>query len=249
MTASPRSLHERISDVYERIEAAARRVGRSSSEVLLVAVSKTHGPDSIAAGYDEGLRHFGENRVEEAAPKIATLREKMPDATWHMIGHIQSRKAPDVAGAFDWVHSVERLKVARKISTTAEQLGRSVPVLLEVNVSGEESKDGFDLSRWPDALSLWDAFCREVEMILALPGISVAGLMTMAPYTEDPESARPIFRRMSQLREQVASRFPHQSWQHLSMGMTGDYEVAVEEGATMVRIGTAIFGQRNTMPG
>ncbi len=238
------SLAGRIAEVQARIEAAALRAGRPPTDVLVVAVSKTVGPDAIATAYQAGLRHFGENRVEEAQTKIAALRTALPDITWHMIGHIQSRKAPAMAGWFDWVHSVERLKVARRLSEAAQAAGRRLPVLLEVNVSGEATKDGFDLAHWPGEPQQFAAFCAEVEAILALPGLSVKGLMTMAPFTEEPETVRPLFRRVRQLRDALRERYPAADWAHLSMGMTADFEVAIEEGATMIRIGTAIFGPR-----
>jgi pyridoxal phosphate enzyme (YggS family) len=238
------TLAERIAEVQARVATAARRTGRDPADVLLVAISKTVGPEKIAAAYEAGLRHFGENRVEEAQSKIALLRADLPGIIWHMVGHIQSRKAPDVAECFDWVHSVERLKVARRLAETARAMGRVLPVLLEVNASGEETKDGFELARWPDDTGHLAAFYAEVEAILALPGLAVRGLMTMAPYTEQPETVRPVFRRVRQLRDALRERFTSVDWAHLSMGMTADFEVAIEEGATLVRVGTAVFGPR-----
>jgi pyridoxal phosphate enzyme (YggS family) len=199
----------------------------------------------IEAAYQAGLRHFGENRVEEAKGKIETLREHLPDdVVWHMVGHVQSRKTTDVVLSFQWVHSVDRFKVARRLSDTATQSGQTLDVLLEVNVSGEASKYGYDLSNWPDDPAQGETFHQEVKTLLDLPGIKVHGLMVMAPYTTEPETVRPIFSRLRELRSWLAERFPEQSWPHLSMGMSGDFEVAVEEGATMVRLGTAIFGAR-----
>jgi pyridoxal phosphate enzyme (YggS family) len=161
-----------------------------------------------------------------------------------MIGHIQSRKTRDIAPLFDWVHSVDRYKIARRLDMAAADLGRMLPSLIEVNVSGEESKYGFDLSAWPDDTGQIERFFEQVERMLELPALDLRGLMTMAPYTEEPETVRPIFRRLRELREALCERFPEREWPHLSMGMSADYEVAVEEGATIVRIGTALFGPR-----
>lgn len=238
-------IEENIAAVRARIAAAAERAGRNPADVQIVAVTKTHGPEVILAAYEAGLRHFGENRVEEAEGKIAALRADLPpDGVWHMVGHIQSRKTADVAALFEWVHSVDRFKVARRLSEAAQRLGRTLEVLLEINLSGEKSKFGYDLSRWPDDAAQGEAFFAEVAHLLELPNLHWQGLMTMAPYTTDAETVRPIFRRLRLLREALRSRFPALDWPHLSMGMSGDFEVAVEEGATMVRIGTALFGPR-----
>ncbi len=236
---------QRVARVQERISDAAHRTGRSPDEVLLVAVTKTCGLDAVEAACAAGLRHFGENRVEEAGPKIAAAASRLPaDVTWHMIGHIQSRKSAEVAAIFPWVHSVDRLKVAQRLSRDALAAGRLLEVLLEVNISGEATKYGFDLVSWPQDALRAGAFFADVEVMLALPGLQVQGLMTMAPLSDDPEASRPIFRQLRRLRDALRQRFPHIQWPHLSMGMTADFEVAVEEGATMVRVGTAIFGPR-----
>lgn len=238
-------IRQNAAGVLARIGAAAERAGRSPSDVTLVAVSKTHGPESVIAACEAGLRHFGENRVAEAAGKIPGLRSALPDdVVWHMIGHIQSRKSRDVAPLFDWVHAIDRPKIARHLSADGAEIGRTLDVLLEVNVSGEASKYGFDLAGWPEASAKFDAFCAALEPLLALPALRWQGLMTLAPYTEDPETVRPVFRTMRALRDALRARFPQFDWPHLSMGMSGDFEVAVEEGATMVRVGTAIFGPR-----
>lgn len=234
-----------LAEIRGRIEAAAERSGRDPASVQLIAVSKTHGIEMIEAAYEAGQRHFGENRVYEAEGKIAEARKVLPsDVVWHMVGHIQSRKSGDAAALFSWVHSLDRLKIARHLSKDAEALGLTLNGLIEVNVSGEESKYGFDLSRWPDGEPQKEAFFADVETMLALPDLRIQGLMTMAPYSENPEDARPVFRRLRELRDALCARFPAQEWPHLSMGMSGDFEVAVEEGATLVRVGTAIFGPR-----
>lgn len=241
------AISERITLTQESIAAAARRSGREPSDVLLVAVTKTRGPEAIAAAYEAGLRHFGENRVEEAAGKIEAVRDRLPgDVVWHMVGHVQSRKTSDVATLFEWVHSVDRVKISRRLGNTAHEIGHTLNVLFEVNLSGEASKYGYELSGWPGDVEQTEAFYREVEAMLALPGIRCHGLMTMAPFTTDPESVRPVFRRVRLLREALRDRFPAQEWSHLSIGMSGDFEVAIEEGATMVRLGTVIFGPRGT---
>lgn len=245
MTITAADIGENLAGVQERIAAAAERAGRDPADVLLIAVSKTHGLDMVEAAYAAGQRHFGENRVYEAADKIEEARAALPpEVTWHMVGHIQSRKSSDAAALFSWIHSVDRLKIARHLSKDAVELERTLDGLIEVNVSGEESKYGFDLSRWPDDDAQTETFFETVEKMLELPALKLHGLMTMAPYVEDPETVRPVFRRLREVWDALRERFPGHAWPHLSMGMSGDFEVAVEEGATMVRVGTAIFGPR-----
>lgn len=232
------TLRQNLQAVQARIAAAARRAGRDPGEITLVAVTKTQPVDVLRAAYDLGLRHFGENRVEEAEAKAGHLPD---DVTWHMIGHVQSRKASQVMPLFQFVHSVDSLKLARRLDRFAADRGEPLPILLEGNVSGEASKYGFEASRWQadegQRLVLWDA----VEEMLALPNIHVAGLMTMAPIVADAELARPVFANLRRLRDELAAAFPAAPWRHLSMGMSDDFEVAIEEGATLVRIGRAIF--------
>jgi hypothetical protein len=225
-------LAARIAAVQERIAAAASRAGREPEAVRLVAVSKTQPAEMVAAAHAAGLRDFGENRVEEAGPKAAALAA-LP-LTWHMIGHVQSRKAEDVLPWASIVHSVDSAKLAGRLSRACRAAGRELPILLEVNISGEESKYGLT----PGALPA------TVEAIAALPGLHVEGLMTVAPIVADPNETRPIFVALRRLRDDLARRFPALSWRHLSMGMTDDFEVAIEEGATLVRVGRAIFGER-----
>ncbi len=232
-------LTENIARVRERIAKAAAQAGRRPEEVTLVAVSKTHPPERVEAAAAAGLRDFGENRVEEAGPKIAAVQT--PGLCWHMIGHIQSRKAGDVIQAgFELVHSVDSAKLAERLSRLAAQAGKIQPVLLECNVSGEESKAGFAAHN----PALWGKRLPEFEALLGLPGIRVLGLMTMAPVVPDPEAARPVFSRLRKLRDYLRINLPQGAWQELSMGMTDDFEVAIAEGATQVRIGRAIFGER-----
>jgi pyridoxal phosphate enzyme (YggS family) len=232
--------------VQERIAEAALRAGRDPADVALVAVTKTHPAEVVVAAYQAGVRHFGENRAEEGVSKLLAVQTDLsgPPPVWHMVGHVQSRKARMVATHFDWVHSVERLKIARRIGGFAQEAGRVIPVLLECNVSGEATKYGFDLAGWEKDAAQTASFCAAVEEILALPGLSVQGLMTMAPFVADPETVRPVFASLRALMDVLRERFPAHEWHHLSMGMTDDFEIAIEEGASMVRIGRAIFGAR-----
>ncbi len=232
----------RIEEVRSRIASSARRVGRDPDLVRLVAVTKTVDLGIVRAAYELGLRHFGENRVEEAEGKIRSAASTMPDAIWHMIGHIQSRKADEVGVLFPWVHSVDRVKVARRIGAAASVSEAIVSILLEVNVSGEVSKQGFDMAAWPDDPAALDVLAEEVNIIDRIGGVSIRGLMTMAPFGENPEMARPIFRKLRMLRDALQSRVPHLDLVELSMGMTADFEVAIEEGATIIRVGTGLFG-------
>lgn len=231
---------QNIEQVRETIAAACARVGRDPSEVTLVAVSKTHGPDAILQAIAAGVQHFGENRVEEAEGKIPAVNRAV---TWHMIGHIQSRRAREIPALFQVVHSVDRMKVATRLSQAAVETGQTLDVLLEVNISGEASKDGLAATGWQTDKAVQAALWREVEGILALPGLNVRGLMTMAPIVADMQQARPVFAGLGGLRKALSQSLGI-TLPDLSMGMTDDYPVAVEEGATIVRVGRAIFGMR-----
>ncbi|MGQ9668230.1 MAG: YggS family pyridoxal phosphate-dependent enzyme [Anaerolineae bacterium] len=223
-----------IQRVRERIARACERAGRDPAEVRLIAVSKNMPAEAVAAAYECGIRDFGENRVEEALPKIEEVRRLLGDApapVWHMIGHLQRRKVRDAMPAFDLVHSVDRLALAEEMEKRLRAVGKEMPVLLEVKLSEEETKWGFLPEQLPDA----------VRQILGMPHLRIRGLMTMAPIVAQPEEARPYFRRLRELRDMLERQFHHGCWDTLSMGMTDDFEPAVEEGATMVRIGRAIF--------
>ncbi len=236
-------LAENILQVQERIAAACARAGRDPSGVTLVAVSKTFPAEAIGEAYRVGLHDFGENRVEEAIEKIPNIQSLTPNLQWHLVGHLQSRKAREAVDLFDMIHSVDSVKLADKVSRLCVESGRVMPILLECNVSGEETKYGFSVATTADR-ARWMA---DVEATLALPGVRVEGLMTVAPIAADAEDARPVFRALRQLRDELAARFADRrqaGWRHLSMGMTDDFEVAIQEGATMVRIGRAIFGER-----
>ncbi len=213
-----------IEEVKERIARACQRVGRSPNEVTIVAVTKMVEPSAIATAFKLGIRHFGENRVQEAVEKIGQLSQLEPRPIWHMVGHLQSNKAKVAVELFDIIHSIDSVRLAEVISRRTQ---RTKPVLLEVNVSGEASKNGFPLAEVEPAL----------EEIARLPSLEVKGLMTIAPMASDAEQVRPVFRELRSLRDSLGL-------EHLSMGMTDDFEVAVEEGATLVRIGRAIFGER-----
>jgi hypothetical protein len=239
--------------VQERIRAAAHRAGRDPAEVTLVGVTKTYPLEMMQAAYQAGLRQFGENRVEEGCVKIpafddwlAANSEAPARPTWHMIGHLQSRKVADALACFDVIHSVDSLRLAERLNRLAErdQVEPRMPVMLECNVSGEASKYGFELTRWADDPRMRADFFDVVRRIIELPRLRLEGLMTMAPIVADPEQARPVFVALRALRDALAEEFPGVQWRHLSMGMTDDFEVAIDEGATLVRIGRAIFGPR-----
>jgi pyridoxal phosphate enzyme (YggS family) len=239
-------IERNLARVRARLEGAAARSGRAGDAVTLVAVSKTRPPEEVVAAYRAGVRHFGENRLEEGRAKIPIVAAALGDEspTWHMVGHVQSRKARDVAVTFDMVHSVDSVKVARRLGRFADGAGRCLPILLECNVSGEGAKYGFAAAHWRTDGAQQAALFASVAEILSLTGIRVEGLMTMAPVVRHPEDARPVFVALRELREELRTRFPDVPWRHLSMGMTDDFETAVEEGATMVRVGRAVFGDR-----
>jgi len=233
----------RVSRVLETIAEACARAGRDPAAVTLIAVSKTQPASAILEVVEAGVQHFGENRVEEAETKIPAVNAVSPrPLTWHMIGHLQSRKARLALPLFRQVHSVDSLKLAGKLSALAAEAGQTLDVLLEMNVSGETAKYGFWAADWQTNDETRRRLWSEVEQILALPGLNVHGLMTMAPIVPEMEQTRPIFARLAALRDALAEAF-NRPLVDLSMGMTDDYPVAVEEGATLVRIGRAIFGE------
>jgi hypothetical protein len=235
IVADASKVRQKLELVRERIALAAQRAGRSADEVTLVAVSKLQPFDAIEEAYAAGQRDFGENRLEELWQKVDLANEHgLDEIRWHMIGSIQSRKTPQVIGPFVLVHSVDREKIADRLDRDAGNAGRMLDVLLEVNVSGEASKHGFT----PEALR------NAAGRLVALPNLRIHGLMTMAPIAEDAEEVRPVFRGLRTLRDEMAQEHSLGDWTELSMGMTQDFEVAVEEGATIVRVGSAIFGPR-----
>lgn len=226
---------ERTAAIRRRIADAADRAGRDPVAVTLIAVSKTHPASVVRAASAAGLSIFGENRVQEAREKIATLAG-LP-LTWELIGHLQSNKANRAAELFARVQSVDTLHLAQALDARAAALGRTLPILLEVNVSGEASKSGFALDEVVDV----------ARALTGLPHLRLEGLMTVAPQVADPEQARPVFRRLRELADELRQRVPlgpDGGWRTLSMGMTDDFEAAIAEGATVVRIGRALFGER-----
>jgi PLP dependent protein len=234
-----------IAALQARIAAAAHGAGRHAADVTLVAVSKTQPAEAVLAALAAGLADMGENRVQEAAGKIAALHHERSQLRWHLIGHLQRNKARQAVQLFDMVHSLDSLRLAETLSRQALELRPApLPVLLQVNVSGEASKEGFDLPGGSANQAALPAFYDEVAQIRALPGLQLCGLMTIAPLVNDPEQARPTFRTLRLLRDALEQRFPDAPLPHLSMGMSDDAEVAIAEGATMIRLGRAIFGQR-----
>jgi PLP dependent protein len=230
------SIAENIAGIRERMASAAARVKRDRNEITLMAVTKTVEPERIRQAYEAGLRIFGENRVQEFEGKIEALRD-LQDAEWHLIGHLQSNKAKKAVESFQAVDSVDSLRLAQRLNEAAKQLGRTLPVLIEIKVSEEESKAGVEMDS------------PELEHLLLgaakLENLSIRGLMTVPPYTENPEGARPYFRTLRDLRDKIALRkLPGIAMGILSIGMSHDFEVAIEEGSTCVRVGSAIFGSR-----
>jgi pyridoxal phosphate enzyme (YggS family) len=225
------SLADNLAQIQQRIDTACARVGREPSAVTLLAVSKGMPPDLVNDAARAGLSLFGENKVQEARAKIPLCSGKLH---WHLIGHLQSNKCRDAVHFFELIHSVDSLELAQEIQKWADKQAKTIPILLEVNLAGESTKFGFK----PDAV------LGQLDALNALPRVEVHGLMTIAPWAQEPEKVRPIFRKLRELKmaceQQLGAPLPH-----LSMGMSGDFEVAIEEGATIVRIGTALFGPRS----
>jgi pyridoxal phosphate enzyme (YggS family) len=225
-------LAARVRAVRQRVAAATERAGRAPEDVAIIAVSKTVDAERVRAAYELGLKSFGENRVQEARGKIAAL--KLPLIRWELIGHLQTNKVARAVELFARVQSVDSLRLAQALEDAAARLGRVLPVLLEVNVAGEASKQGLALE---EAVPV-------AQAVEALPHLRAEGLMTVAPLASDPEKVRPVFRALAGLRARLRQEVPGSHWEHLSMGMTDDFEVAIGEGATLVRIGRALFGER-----
>jgi hypothetical protein len=230
------SIAENLARVRERIDATVRRSGRRSENIAVMAVSKTFPVERIREAYDAGLRLFGENRVQEFAGKADSLPD-LHNAEWHLIGHLQTNKAAKAVELFVAVDSVDSLRLAQKLDASAQQLGKKLKILIEINVGGEAVKNGVA----PDSRDLEDILLAAQE----LEHLEFQGLMTIPPFTDDPLQARPFFRKLRELRDQIAARrLPTVDMTALSMGMSHDFEVAIEEGSTCVRLGTAIFGER-----
>jgi pyridoxal phosphate enzyme (YggS family) len=229
---------EKIADNYrtiqERIVAAAVRAHRNAADIQLVAVTKTVPASLIEMAVRVGVRILGENRIQEAQTKIPVLRDRFPDVQWHLIGHLQTNKVRKALELFDMIQSVDSLHLAQSLERRAATCGHVLPVLLEVNVAAEPSKYGFGIDELHTAAS----------ELVNLPHLRIEGLMTVAPMVSDPEEVRPVFRRLRELRDELAARYTEVGWHTLSMGMSDDFEVAIEEGATLVRLGRALFGPR-----
>lgn len=226
-----RELTDILSEVNRKIEAAARRAHRSPEDVEIIAVTKTHGPDVVREAWEAGLSIMGENKVQEAAWK---KESSLTGPSWHLIGHLQTNKVRAALSLFDFIHSVDSLKLVDRLETVAEELGVNTSILLELNVSGEKSKTGMNPQELDETIR---------ALLERCPRLTLEGFMTMAPFSENPEDARPYFRRLRELRDETEKRYGL-SLPRLSMGMSGDYEVAIEEGATWVRLGTVLFGER-----
>lgn len=223
-------LSHSILEVQKRIQEACLRAGRRPEDILLVAVTKTLPEERIQQALQEGLTHFGENYIQEAQRKIETIRQ----GTWHFIGHLQSNKAKQALHLFSMIETVDSLKLARELNRQALQAGKILEILLQVNEAGEESKSGLAADQVPSLL----------EESPTWQGLSLRGLMTIPPYDLDPEKSRPWYRSLSEQRARWQRQFPGLDLRHLSMGMSHDFEVAIEEGATIIRVGTALFGAR-----
>jgi PLP dependent protein len=231
-------LRNRLESVQAEIARSAQSASRNPADVRLVVVTKMHPVEKIQAVIEAGARVLGENYAEEAIAKINTLANA--SAEWHMIGHVQSRKANLVAGRFDLMHTLDSLKLAARLDRFSAEAGRTLPVLLEVNVSGEGSKFGYpawDESQWPGLVD-------EILPLCALPNLQIRGLMSMPPFAEQAEESRPYFVRLRRLQAYLFKEVQAARWDELSMGTSADYSVAVQEGATLVRVGTAIMGER-----
>jgi pyridoxal phosphate enzyme (YggS family) len=227
------SFRDRLAAIEERIAAACRSAGRERESVRLMAVSKTHPAEAICEAVEAGLTLFGENRVQEFEAK----REKIPEAAEvHLIGHLQSNKTGRAAAIFSAIDSVDSLRLLERLGDAAVRAGKQLPVLLEIKLSGEKAKTGFD----PSSPELQQTLERAPD----LANIHVDGLMTIPPFDGNPDSARACFRRLRELRDDLSCRYPRLNLRELSMGMSGDFETAIEEGSTLIRIGTALFGAR-----
>ena len=227
---------ENIQEIRRRISTAARKSVRNPDEIALMAVTKTFAGEAIREAYQAGVRLFGENRVQEFAGKVHHLRD-LTGAEWHMIGHLQNNKANKAAELFSAIDSVDSVRLADKLNAAAGEGGKKLSVLIEINAGGEGAKSGLN----PESGEIWQL----LESALRWPHLEIQGLMTVPPFTVEPQAARPFFRRVRELRDRIAARMlPGVSMQVLSMGMSHDFETAIEEGSTCVRLGTAIFGDR-----
>ena len=233
-------IRERYLAIKAQIATAAESVGRAPESVQLVVVTKAQSAEVTQAAINGGAQVLGENYPEQAVMKMQAMSKKNK-VEWHMIGHVQSRKANLVAENFALLHSLDSLKLAKRLDRLAAEASRTLPVLLEINIGGEISKFGWNVPAEADLA----AVLPEIEEILSLPNLEVRGLMTMPPFFKDAELARPYFQQLRQIRDHLSVQFPQVNWEQLSMGTSGDFPVAVQEGATYVRVGQAIVGKRS----
>lgn len=241
-------IKDRATAVFNKIQDAARKAGRKAEDVTLVAVTKTWPVEVLLEAYEAGLRHFGENRTDELEEKRAAfeaVRGPNSGVTWHFVGHLQSRKAQAVADSADVFHAVERVKIVNKLQDRLSEVGGSLPVFIEVNVSGEASKSGINCSIWEQNATQQDALRKVTHAVLNAPNLRLLGLMTMAPWHAPDEEIRAVFSRTYQLAEWLHKAIGRERPLQLSMGMTDDFEMAIAEGATHIRVGRALFGERH----
>ena len=239
-------IRENSLEVLSKMNDAAARANRNPADVTLVAVTKTHPPEVLQEAYEADLRHFGENRSHELEQKVPWLAEKLGadnGIVWHYIGHLQTRQSQPIADHAHLFHAADRPKIVNRLGRQLAENGRSLDVLLEVNISGEASKGGFNCSDWENSLEQQKMILDAVKLVNATQGQSAVGLMTMAPWGAEPEYIRQVFTRTRSLRDWLSEEL-EQSLPVLSMGMTDDFEIAIEEGATHVRVGRALFGER-----
>lgn len=244
MTSDPLQIQSNYAQVMEKVAQAAQRVGRQPSSVKLIVVTKSHPLETAIAAIEAGARFLGENYADEGLEKVRSIGA-IPGLEWHMIGHVQSRKVSDVVRSFSLIHSVDSIKLAEKINRVAEELSWIQDVLIQVNVSGEESKFGFSCWKDEQIPDLEGA----LQNMISLRNLRIMGLMTIPPFVEEGEKSRPFFQRIRQIRDHLSQAIPSSSLMELSMGMSADYEIAIEEGATLVRVGTAILGERTYTKG
>jgi PLP dependent protein len=241
MDAITQLIRDNLTRVENDINNAAKKSGRPADKVKLIVVSKGQPVDKMKFAVAAGVRIFGENYPEETAEKISAGVDVFNAVEWHMIGHLQSRKVPVIVQHFSYIHSLDSFSLAEKLNKKLAEAQKEIKALLEVNVSGEESKYGF--AAWDE--TAWPLLVEETKKIMSLPAIKLCGLMTMPPFFDDPEKARPYFQKAKMLHDYLQEQLGQKDFLELSMGTSGDYQVAVEEGATFVRIGQAIMGQRN----
>ncbi|QEP42831.1 YggS family pyridoxal phosphate-dependent enzyme [Ectothiorhodospiraceae bacterium BW-2] len=232
-----------LTDIRERISAAATAANRSPTTIELIAVSKRKPIDAIIAAYEAGVRHFGENRTEELVKKREALRH-LPEIRWHFIGQLQSRQSEEVARYADYFHALDRLKIATRLNSHLQRLERRLPLFIQINISGEVSKSGLPCHQWQHNRQQWQQLQQFIAALAPLSQLQPMGLMTMAPLHASPAELQRLFHSMAALSAQLHQQQPELNMRHLSMGMSGDFELAIAAGATHVRIGSAIFGSR-----